>query len=199
MANPIQEALDFILKKVKEISDNQAEWGWGEVTQLNPLLVWVEGDPEPIGVRSATLSGGIQLGSRVWTQKFGGQVIIMGVANDPLFITGYAGHALDGTPRQGPMPLIIQSGSVAQTSDAAGFARVTWPVPFPNGLLSVQLTNGDTWTAPATTLGPAGSPSPWGAEGQGTKVSCVYRTMNSTTGQATVNNLHRCDWLAVGW
>lgn len=113
-----------------------------------------------------------------------------------------AGTSISG----GVMPVsarpLIQGGTLVQSTDAAGYARVTFPAPFPNGLLSVVLTSGDSSVDRAT----AGDPVTYGVAGlpwdTGNRTGIVYAAMRSRswgTGLNIGNFHHRINWIAVGW
>lgn len=102
---------------------------------------------------------------------------------------------------------LIQAGSAVNTADGSGYARITWPKPFPNGLLFVMGFNGDDWATGGSCFF-ASAGSVWGAEGYGTKTSWVYATLDqpaSANGSGSVligrrpNKLHRINWLAIGY
>jgi len=114
------------------------------------------------------------------------------------------GAALSGIPAAGTS-FLVQSGSFVGTSDGAGYTRLTFPKAFPNGLLSVQVTNGDGWASgPGVTFAPAGSATLngtsnfYGASGFGSKADLVYE-MCAADGAKVINRAHRVNWVAVGW
>jgi hypothetical protein len=78
-------------------------------------------------------------------------------------------------------PMIWQAGSTIVTT-AAGVATVTFPKPFPNGLLTVQVTNGDSSSC--------GGQAIW--EGSGASVT-GFPIYNGGNGTCRVN------WVAIGW
>lgn len=104
---------------------------------------------------------------------------------------------------------LVQAGTAVQYFDNSGYARITWPKPFPNGLLYVSGFNGDDYsTGGSMTFASAGTI--WGAEGFGTRHSWVYagRAMDAsddgfgstTMGRAwPAGRIHRINWLAIGW
>ncbi|MGY4543252.1 hypothetical protein ACVWY0_003185 [Arthrobacter sp. UYNi723] len=111
----------------------------------------------------------------------------------PLF--GYGG-ALASTPDAGTQ-FLVQAGSQVNDSDGSGYARLTFPKPFPNGLLSVVLTNGDQSVDRAVNRGTitlSVTGLPWNT---GTKDDVVY-TVAVPTGQLA-SQRHRVDWIAIGW
>ena len=104
---------------------------------------------------------------------------------------------------------LVQAGTMVQHFDGSGYARITFPKPFPNGLLYVSGFNGDDWaTGGSMTFASAGSV--WGAEGFGHRHSWVYTgraqeaSLNGNgslvMGRAwPAGRLHRINWLAIGW
>lgn len=97
---------------------------------------------------------------------------------------------------------LIQGGTKAQSTDASGYARITFPKPFPNGLLTVVVTNGDAAIDRAIgktlVMSVAGSP-PFDT---GRKQDFVYGVQfgqwSGNINQAA-NQLHRVNWIAIGW
>lgn len=91
----------------------------------------------------------------------------------------------------------VQAGTYAGLTDGAGYGRITFPKPFPNGLLTVVLTNGDSAIdrARGVTLTVAVAGAPWNT---GTKADVVYTLMDSN-GKMTANALARLNWIAIGW
>jgi hypothetical protein len=83
------------------------------------------------------------------------------------------------------------------TSDGAGYSRVTFQKPFPNGLLTVITTNGDSsidrargkqFTMPISGI-------PWD---NGRLNDFVY-VVQGENGVNYGNQLHRVNWIAIGW
>ncbi|KRE72578.1 hypothetical protein [Arthrobacter sp. Soil762] len=118
----------------------------------------------------------------------------------PLF--GAGGKLNGGVPPNGG-DFLIQAGSVVSVTDNSGYARFSWPKPFPNGLLSVTLTNGDDW-APGRIvfMSVAGRENFWGPAGIGDKTEVVYvlEGINSQNVWGKIGNtLHRVNFVAIGW
>jgi hypothetical protein len=99
----------------------------------------------------------------------------------------------------------VQAGTNVADTDPAGYARVTFPVPFPNGLLSIVLTDGDTGIDRTTAGGEilhfgvagSGGGSTWGI---GNKTDVVYYVMRpKASGGAAAGVRHRVNWIAIGW
>lgn len=97
---------------------------------------------------------------------------------------------------------LVQSGTWSQITDGAGYARITFPVPFPNGLLYVSGMNGDDYAAPAAFISSSGLPQ-HGTSGYGDKSSWVYALVAQDPATKTFAKLagkgHRINWLAIGW
>ena len=92
---------------------------------------------------------------------------------------------------------LIQAGTLVQYTDGSGFARCTFPKPFPNGLLTVITTNGDSSIDRAVGTGfnfPV-SGLPWDTGRRNDFVYCMQRS----NGSNAANQLHRVNWIAIGW
>lgn len=116
------------------------------------------------------------------------------ISKIPLF--GYS-NALDGGSPGAGAHFLVQAGSVVTDSDGAGYARLTFPKPFPNGLISIVLTNGDQSVDRAVNRGTitlSVTGLPWNT---GTKTDVVY-TVAVPTGQLG-NQRHRVNYVAIGW
>lgn len=100
-------------------------------------------------------------------------------------------------------PFTIQAGSVVQQADGSGYARITWGAPFPNGLLTCILQNGDSSASSGAMMPIEGNEPFWGPPGIGDKNSVVYTvlTFNSGTGtyRPTPWQWHRVNYIAIGW
>ena len=101
---------------------------------------------------------------------------------------------------------LIQAGSSVMKTDGAGYARLTWPKPFPNGLLSVTAVNGDDWAIGSSGMTFAGSGNPvHGSSGYGNAKDWVYLMAGFATGSNDgpvvhlANKIHRINWIAIGW
>ena len=125
-------------------------------------------------------------------------------ANTPLY--GSGASLFGASPAPNNSALLMQAGSIVHSSDASGYARITWPKPFPNGLLTVVATNGDDWALSMGGLTVAGSGNPvFGTEAIGNKTSWVYVIHGYATGYndgpliRKANLWHRINWIAIGW
>jgi hypothetical protein len=136
-------------------------------------------------------------GNPSWTTFVSGRI--------PLF--GAPDKALDGPAGSNPMNMIlggqqflIQAGSTVQRTDGSGYARITWPKIFPNGLLTVILTNGDSWASTGAHLVVEGNASFWGSSGTGSRWDVVYMVRYWLNNNDMARNLqHRVNWIAIGW
>lgn len=117
----------------------------------------------------------------------------------PLY--GTHGAAFGGLPPAGSN-FLIQAGSSTGYTDNSGYGRVIFPKPFPNGLLTVLLTNGDSYsTFGRVSFQVAGNPGVFGTSGGGDRNSVVYVSHDTINGGAVLrpNMLHRINWLAIGF
>lgn len=164
------------------------------------------------------------LGTHLFTNNDGKKYQrIIGADGNPLWTAsapdGYipmfgSGHTLaGGIPANlgpgGQGNFMIQAGTAVNYFDQSGYARITFPRAFPNGLLYVAGFNGDDWaTGGSMTYASAGSV--WGNEGYGTRASWVYAgraqdAADDGAGSVVYNRLwcagriHRINWLAIGW
>jgi hypothetical protein len=124
----------------------------------------------------------------------------------PMF--GFAQTLSGGVPPVGAS-FLMQAGTTVQNFDGAGYARINFPRPFPNGLLYVAGFNGDD-TAQSGAMLYSSAGSIWGAEGFGRRESWVYTCWaqaaatpsggSTTFGHTTMaGRIHRINWLAIGW
>lgn len=104
---------------------------------------------------------------------------------------------------------LIQAGSTVQYFDGGGYARINFPRPFPNGLLTVMGFNGDDWSTGGS-MEFASAGINWGAVGLGTREGWVYAGRAqpaSATGSGSLvmgrggaaGRIHRINWIAIGW
>ena len=93
---------------------------------------------------------------------------------------------------------LVQGGTEARAADASGYARITFPTPFPNGLLTVMGFNGDGWAAPGVQFPSAGRQDVWGQSGFGSKADWVY-AVTDANGNRLGGKQHRINWIAIGW
>lgn len=114
-----------------------------------------------------------------------------------------AGNTLKYATYPGQTGFLMQAGSVVQDTDSNGFASINFPRPFPGGLLSVILTNGDTSIDRAfghpITMGVSGAP--WGVgELHGFAYTVSVEDSGGTHAIHMCANLrHRANYIAIGW
>lgn len=190
------------------------------------LVQWTGGQTQPtalIDLRCWAGNGGLTARNdlaRKYLTRAGTQVEILGTlwqrrvtANGDLEwvktgqvgtvpLLGVGGSLDGGVPASGT-GFLMQAGTLAQFSDGSGFARITFPVAFPNGLLTVMLTNGDNNVdrSYGHVLNFAVSGLPWDT---GNKQSVVYSVaLEDSAGTHSYyvvrNQLHRINWIAIGW
>ena len=137
----------------------------------------------------------IKIGGILWTRApdQNGNPVWNSAAPDGTIGLFGVDTALQGTPDAGS-PFLIQAGSVIQSTDGNGYARLTWPKPFPNGLLTVIAISGDDYAVPRGF--PSGSGGP--GFGVGGKNYWTYRFLQAD-GDAFKNRTHRINWIAIGW
>jgi len=148
----------------------------------------------------------VTIGDITWAYRLGANdvaewVKVSEIGKSAVFA---AGSPLSGTVTAG-QNFLVQAGSYVGRTDGAGFERLTFPSPFPNGLLSVVIFNGDGWSSgPGVTMAAAGNVTIggtanfWGQSGYGSKTDLVYEVRNSD-GTAAVNKAHRINYIAYGW
>lgn len=131
---------------------------------------------------------------------------------------GFAGTLAGGIPRTGAAlteagiaapNFLIQAGTTVQHFDQSGYARIVWPKPFPNGLVTVLAFNGDDWSTGGS-MEFASAGVNWGSEGMGNRTQWVYsgRAQDASDdglGPLIYNRMwcagriHRINWIAIGW
>jgi hypothetical protein len=86
---------------------------------------------------------------------------------------------------------LFQAGNVVITTNAAGGAGFNFPVPFPNGVLSVMVMCGD---AGASSVGVVAGIFP-----QTTLTGWAGIVDSIQTGTGIVSSLVRLNYIAIGW
>ena len=184
------------------------------------LVQWTAGQTQPtaiVDLRCWAGNGGMFATDdlvRTYLNSVGTQVTIGGVlwsyqvgANDtagwvkaselgkiPLYAFG---NALNGAPVSGTQ-FLVQAGTIVKTTNDQGAERLVFPSPFPNGLLSVQLTSGDAYAnGGGATFAPAGGTA-YGSAGVGDKASVVYEMFAASGAKKTLTP-HRLTYVAIGW
>jgi hypothetical protein len=130
-----------------------------------------------------------------------------GVEDGMIPLYGIGPTVLSGTPTTyteagiAKQPnFLIQAGSTVQMTDQSGYGRVTWPNPFPNGLLTVILTNGDSSATGGAILEVEGNNAFWGSSGNGGRNDVVYMLRDFLGDRLMApNRWHRVNWIAIGW
>lgn len=178
----------------------------GALTQLIDLRAWASGTGMVAAHDYARryldqLGTEVRIGDIVWQYGIGPSGTVQWYRRtDPVADIGMfaAGAPLSGTLSPDGV-YKIQAGTQAVRTDAAGYARITFPKPFPNGLLSIVITDGDQSISRGNgdtfIFGVSGTP--WNT---GTKDYVVYSVMRVTQpGRNTGGLLHRANWVAIGW
>jgi hypothetical protein len=119
----------------------------------------------------------------------------------PMF--GIGTSVAGGNPAMPGTSFLFQAGSSVGASDAGGYGRIVFPKPFPNGLLTIILTNGDSSIdrqfTHVITLTPAGVPYSPGSTSE-VRYSVAVEDSAGTHRTFMVPNLnHRVNWFAIGW
>jgi len=103
----------------------------------------------------------------------------------------------------------IQAGSEIKTTDASGYVTLTFPTPFPNGLLFVAGFDGDDWAGGGSMMiGSAGRVPVYGTAGAGNKTQWKYAVKIQPASRDGVGSMriaragnftHRINWIAIGF
>ncbi|MCO4276136.1 hypothetical protein NG701_17180 [Pseudarthrobacter sp. HLT3-5] len=114
----------------------------------------------------------------------------------PLF--GVGNSLVGGAPAAG-VQFLVQTGTLVANADNSGYARVTFPNPFPNGVLYANAENGDSSIDQAIgkTISMAMAGAPHWPQPISTN-SFVY-TVQGDNGTRLPGQLHRANWIAIGW
>jgi hypothetical protein len=127
-------------------------------------------------------------GNAVWTTFRGGYIPVYGAG----------GTLAGGIPDlvQGGN-FLVQAGTFVGVTDAAGYSRVHFQKPFPNGLLTVLTTNGDSsydrMRSTSFNFPLQGTPGDIGRLGD------FGYCMQFSDGRMVPNAVHRINWIAIGW
>lgn len=95
----------------------------------------------------------------------------------------------------GSSPYFVQGGSNDGETDASSFLGITFPTPFPNGVVAVVAT-------PAFYASPdeGGGPNTWLAMVYGTPTTSGFSVLATTdSGTGLASTVVRVNWIAVGW
>lgn len=112
-------------------------------------------------------------------------------------LLGNGATLFGGTPAAGTF-FAPTGGTFTAGTDPDGYSRFSFPNPFPTGLLTVLLFNGDDFAAPGARYAAAGNSAFWGSPGFGNKVEVVY-SMRDANGALWPSKQHRVNWIALGW
>lgn len=102
-----------------------------------------------------------------------------------------AGFALSGSPPDvnlGVSAFQLQAGTLVATTDTFGNVALVFPFAFPNGLLTVVVSQGDITITDAIV-------DTTGGNVNGTTIVAYH----GTTGAPVNGGLMRFNWMAVGW
>lgn len=121
-------------------------------------------------------------------------------ANDiltPVQVLGISTAMVGSKPNPAETRLFLQGGTDSPTTDPNGWLRITFPKPFPNGLISFVCMNGDGVVGNIM-FEIAGSP--YNAYGPSQRrEDVVMRVWSANQGLAVRNSRVRCNWIAIGW
>ena len=194
------------------VHDQQPLWlvqwtaGQTQPTAIVDLRVWA-GNGGMVGVDDLVRSYVEKVGTRVviggidWLYRVGANsdaewVVAGQIGKLPMF--GFSNTRHGGTP-SATTQFLVQSGTQVQNADGSGYGRITYPKPFPNGVLYASAVNGDASIDAAIgktlSMPIAGSPH-W--PNPVDKTSFVYAIMGDN-GQRLPGQLHRADWIVIGW
>lgn len=95
--------------------------------------------------------------------------------------------------------ILMQTGTLVQSTDVSGYAAIGFPRAFPNGVISVQVSSGDASVdsarGSALTMPIAGAPD-WPTPVTLTRATYALMRSNGTRLSSTT---HRANWIAYGW
>jgi hypothetical protein len=116
----------------------------------------------------------------------------------PLFDTGGAPAGMPAVP-SGTTQFLMQAGSTVLKTDANGFGVISYPTPFPNGLVTITLANGDDTIFGDMSCGVAGAN--WGTSPANKAYTAFNLRGNLNGGRSDnfPNKTVRINWIAIGW
>jgi len=137
-----------------------------------------------------TVSNGVSSDSVAWVEAGGANSINL----------YNRGSQMRGNPSvSGTQGFLIQAGESFVSTDSNGFGKITWPTPFPNGVLTVQLmSSDDTLFNDANLVIPG---SNWGAA-PANKTFAVFNVYGASGGirhKDWPNKTLRVTWFAIGY
>lgn len=172
---------------IQELIDLRCFSGNGGVQAIDPLAM---GYLNQVGSR-------VEIGGTIYEYKANSTTSSAAweaVSNSDKIPLFNFGGTLQGTASTAGGLFLMLAGSTIQNTDANGYARLTWPSAFPNGLLTVVAMNGDDFAVPRAFPSGSGGPS----FGVGGKTYWTYRLLQAD-GDAYKNRTHRINWIAIGF
>jgi hypothetical protein len=177
---------------IQEIVDLRCWSGNGGTFAMDLLaLTYLDSVASTVTINSETWSRQIGAGSAITWIK----AIDMGKI--PLF--GVGAPAPGNAAAPAGTNFLVQAGSAIVTTDSNSFGKITWPKPFPNGLLSCQLMGGDDTGFNDLNAIPSGAR--WGTS-PANKTYVAFNIYGASSGvrtRAWPNKTVRIEWLAIGW
>lgn len=186
------------------------------------LVQWTAGQTQPtsiVDLRCWAGNGGLVANDVLalgYLAKLGASVTIAGIewnyvvgANDvpswvkasevgKIPVYGTSNARAGAVPPAGTQ-FLVQAGTIVATSDGAGYGRITFPKPFPNGVIYARADNGDQGLdasrGTAISMPVAGAPDWPSPVSTG---SFVY-AVQGANGARIPNLVHRADYFALGW
>lgn len=147
-----------------------------------------------------TVGTEVNIAGTVWACQLGANTLPEWVRTSEsgrVSLAGF-GAVLDGGSPAAGTNFMMQAGSTLLDTDNSGFAQLSFPTPFPNGLLAFIPSNGDMNLDRAIQagliFGVAGG-TPWGTGNRTRAVVSVERY----NGAPQANSRVRCNWIAIGW
>jgi hypothetical protein len=166
--------------------------GGGAVAYANVPHSWADGDT----LSAADLNGNFSaLDQRVTTveqaEATSEQQILarMKAGSNVSIPQGSNGTVAGGPVNPSATQMLWQAGSSVTGTDANGLGTVFYPTPFPNGVLSVIVVDGDA----------NGPPHIMGLAGATNTTSFRTRVFDANGAPITNAGLVRYNWIAVGW
>jgi hypothetical protein len=121
-----------------------------------------------------------------------------GMSQIPLYDVGGAPMGM-ASPPASMNNFLIQAGSSLVTTDANAYGRLTFPTPFPTGLVTVILTGGNDHEFADMNIAPAGAN--WGVR-PANKDYVAFNIWGAVSGTRTKNwpnRTIRVNWIAIGF
>lgn len=146
----------------------------------------------------------VKVSGRLWHRIIGtdGNAAWTATTSDGAIPVYAPGNTLDGGTAPAGGSYFVQAGSEIKYSDTNGFTRITFPKPFPNGVLSIVVCNGDTSIDRAfghvLTVSLAGAPFSVGRTVDFVASLMLENPITNAYMMAT-NTRHRINYIAIGW